>query len=178
MPARPYALESVCRTTQRGCAATRVSADGISEKSEYASSTTTMPPYRSDSSSATTTSFGMSLAVGLPGLHSHTIFVLGVTASSSAGRSTSNSGVSGALMTSTSFTAAHTLYMPYVGGVVRMASAPGVQKARMSRSMASSLPTPTNRFSGRRPAPRCAHTACLRWSWYLREGEAGEWLAE
>lgn len=52
------------------------------------------------------------------------------------------------LTTSTSLTCALTLYMPYVGGHVRILSFPGRQKHRSRASIASSEPTPRNRFSG------------------------------
>ncbi len=50
-----------------------------------------------------------------------------------------------------SFTLAETLYMPYVGGVMRILSLPGIQKTLIKRSMASSLPTPMKIWLGLHP---------------------------
>src|SRR2546423_1366971 len=58
--------------------------------------------------------------------------------------STSN----GTCTISTSLTCALTAYMPYVGGHVSILSLPGMQKHRSKASIASSDPTPQNKFSG------------------------------
>jgi len=58
----------------------------------------------------------------------------------------SNSSVSGTSTMPTSLIFAQTLYIPYVGGVVIIASSPGLQKILISKSIASSLPTPTKIF--------------------------------
>ena len=67
-----------------------------------------------------------------------------------AGTSIPNSGPGrrGILTSPMSFTCADTEYIPYVGGQTRILSFPGTQKQRSKASIASSLPTPTNRFSG------------------------------
>ena len=84
----------------------------------------------------------MTLQVGFPGEQRNTSFVSGSMEPSSSGKSTSNSGVRGADLISTSLIFAHTLYMPYVGGVISALSALGLQNILNSMSIASSLPTP------------------------------------
>lgn len=61
-------------------------------------------------------------------------------------------GSKGILTSPMSFTCAETEYIPYVGGQTRILSFPGTQKHRSKASIASSLPTPTKRFSGEREA--------------------------
>src|ERR1700712_3361933 len=87
-----------------------------------------------------------------------------------AGTSSENSGAGskGILTSPTSFTFADTAYIPYVGGQTTILSLPGTQKQRRSASIASSLPTPRNRFSGVislevwRWVLRRLHRSCLR----------------
>lgn len=87
-------------------------------------------------------------------------------------RANSGAGSKGTLTKPTSLTWADTEYMPYVGGQTRILSRPGTQKHRNKASIASSLPTPTNKFSGARVFGVCAcvfrrlQSSCLRSCWW------------
>lgn len=84
----------------------------------------------------------------------------------------SGAGSNGTFTRPTSFTCAETEYMPYVGGQTRILSRPGTQKQRRSASIASSLPTPTNRVSGVSVLGVCSwvlrrlQSSCLRSCWW------------
>mmetsp|Transcript_1732 Transcript_1732/g.3209 ORF Transcript_1732/g.3209 Transcript_1732/m.3209 type:complete len:201 (-) Transcript_1732:193-795(-) len=161
MPARPKALDSVWRTTTLSNSSTRHAIEPPAAKSTYASSRTTMPS--NSDASLRTSETDTHLAVGLPGEHTQMIFVRASTAASMASTRSSKPSVRGTSLTATSLTAAQTLYMPYVGGVVMTLSREGTQKMRKSMSMASSEPTPTNTWEGTQP--RMPENSSLRGIW-------------
>src|SRR5690348_2961183 len=146
MPASAQALDKVRNTTRFGIAPMRsarlLQSPSGSMNSTYASSTTTSALSASASASRRIAARGTPAPLGLLGAQTNTNFTAGVTAASTASTSSEKSPRSGASMTSTPCTRAHTAYMPNVGDETRMASA--AQNARTSRSMPSSLPRPTS----------------------------------
>ena len=138
--ALPHALLKVFSTIRFGCSLS-VSRQGFcAEKSEYASSTITMP--RNLSITFCTSAASMLFPVGLLGEHIQMILVCVSHAASSFSAliwkcSSSNTG-----RYSTSLMSAQTLYMPYVGSMATTLSIPGRVKQRYGKSMASSLPFP------------------------------------
>ena len=114
------------------------------------------------------------MLVGLPGLHRYIAFISGRLERVVRIVGTSREKFSGNKGTETmemSFMHADTLYIPYVGGQVRIEEVPGMQKQRSMASIASSEPTPTNRFEGVRVLEvwvfvlRRAQRSCLRSCW-------------
>jgi hypothetical protein len=155
IPASPKALESVCITTKFGHSATHSAREDPSgAKSIYASSNTTTPFHVGCSSIRIKSSFLTREPVGFPGEQRYINLILEASGPESveviAGTSISNSGAgsNGTFTSPTSFTCAETEYMPYVGGQTRILSRAGTQKQRSRASIASSLPTPTNKFVG------------------------------
>ncbi len=121
-------------------------------------------------------SFLSSFPVGFPGEQKYASLMLESCESAfeMAGTSRSKLGVCrGTFTREMSFTCADTLYMPYVGGQVRILSLPGTQKARIKASIASSEPTPQKRWAGVMFLEvwvwvlRRLQKSCLRSSWWL-----------
>src|SRR5271170_4705960 len=104
-------------------------------------------------------SFLIRLPVGLPGEHMYTILIDGsedrVSLILSGCKEKPSCTFKGTCTTAISFTSALTAYIPYVGGHVKILSFPGTQKHRSSASIASSEPTPQNKFSGLRSFDVC-----------------------
>ena len=144
----------------------------------YASSTTTTPFHVGCSSTARMSSFLIREPVGLPGEQMYINFIVAASGEvrveriEGTSRPNDGAGNKGILTRPMSFTCADTEYMPYVGGQTRILSRPGTQKQRSRASIASSLPTPTKRFSGVRDfgvwmwVLRRFMRSCLRGVWW------------